>query len=222
MDIRELRYLYEISQCGSMEQAARRLFITQPSLTKAVKKMESELGIKLFEKVGRRNVLTLAGKEIINLSQPVLNAYEYFEENIKNIGSFERATVNYGVIPLYQTPFTSNFIYNFRKKYPHIKINIHELPEETIKQQLISGKLDVGMTENMLVSPYIITYSGFEDVVSVAVGEGNEFYDAKQLTFEDLKNSIFNIVTSGHNNYNQIISNCRKAGYEPEIAYESS
>ena len=53
MDIRELRYLYEISQCGSMEQAARRLFITQPSLTKAVKKMESELGIKLFEKVGR-------------------------------------------------------------------------------------------------------------------------------------------------------------------------
>ena len=163
-----------------------------------------------------------AGKEIINLSQPVLNAYEYFEENIKNIGSFERATVNYGVIPLYQTPFTSNFMYNFRKKYLHIKINIHELPEETIKQQLISGKLDVGMTENMLVSPYIITYSGFEDVVSVAVGEGNEFYDAKQLTFEDLKNSIFNIVTSGHNNYNQIISNCRKAGYEPEIAYESS
>ncbi|WP_418751890.1 LysR substrate-binding domain-containing protein [Frisingicoccus sp.] len=222
MDIRELKYLYEISQCGSMEQAANRLFITQPSLTKAVKKMESELGFKLFERVGRRNVLTLAGKDVINLSRPVLNAYDYFEENLKSIGSFERATVNYGVIPLYQTPFTSNFIYNFRRKYPHIKINIHELPEETIKQLLITGELDVGMTENMLVSPYIITYSGFEDEVAVAVGEGNEFYDAKQLTFEDLRNSIFNIVTSGHNNYNQIISNCRKAGYEPEVAYQSS
>ena len=222
MDIRELKYLYEISQCGSMEQAANRLFITQPSLTKAVKKMESELGFKLFERVGRRNVLTLAGKDVINLSRPALNAYDYFEENLKSIGSFERATVNYGVIPLYQTPFTSNFIYNFRRKYPHIKINIHELPEETIKQLLITGELDVGMTENMLVSPYIITYSGFEDEVAVAVGEGNEFYDAKQLTFEDLRNSIFNIVTSGHNNYNQIISNCRKAGYEPEVAYQSS
>ncbi|WP_418746810.1 LysR substrate-binding domain-containing protein [Frisingicoccus sp.] len=222
MDIRELKYLYEISQCGSMEQAANRLFITQPSLTKTVKKMESELGFKLFERVGRRNVLTLAGKDVINLSRPVLNAYDYFEENLKSIGSFERATVNYGVIPLYQTPFTSNFIYNFRRKYPHIKINIHELPEETIKQLLITGELDVGMTENMLVSPYIITYSGFEDEVAVAVGEGNEFYDAKQLTFEDLRNSIFNIVTSGHNNYNQIISNCRKAGYEPEVAYQSS
>ena len=222
MDIRELKYLYEISKCGSMEQAANRLFITQPSLTKAVKKMESELGFKLFERVGRRNVLTLAGKDVINLSRPVLNAYDYFEENLKSIGSFERATVNYGVIPLYQTPFTSNFIYNFRRKYPHIKINIHELPEETIKQLLITGELDVGMTENMLVSPYIITYSGFEDEVAVAVGEGNEFYDAKQLTFEDLRNSIFNIVTSGHNNYNQIISNCRKAGYEPEVAYQSS
>lgn len=222
MDIRELKYLYEISQCGSMEQAANRLFITQPSLTKAVKKMESELGFKLFERVGRRNVLTLAGKDVINLSRPVLNAYDYFEENLKSIGSFERATVNYGVIPLYQTPFTSNFIYNFRRKYPHIKINIHELPEETIKQLLITGELDVGMTENMLVSPYIITYSGFEDEVAVAVGEGNEFYDAKQLTFEDLRNSIFNIVTSGHNNYNQIISNCQKAGYEPEVAYQSS
>lgn len=145
MDIRELKYLYEISQCGSMEQAANRLFITQPSLTKAVKKMESELGFKLFERIGRRNVLTLAGKDVINLSRPVLNAYDHFEENLKCIGSFERATVNYGVIPLYQTPFTSNFIYNFRRKYPHIKINIHELPEETIKQLLITGELDVGM-----------------------------------------------------------------------------
>lgn len=222
MDIWELKYLYEISQCESMEKAAERLYITQPSLTKAVKKMEEELGFKLFEKVGRKNVLTLAGKQVINLSRPVLNAYDYFEQNLTTIGSSERAVVNYGVIPLYQTPFTSNFIYNFRRKYPHIKINIHELPEETIKQKLITGELDVGMTENMLASPYIITYSGFEDVVSVVVGEGNEFYDAKQLTFADLKNSVFNIVTNGHNNYNQIISNCQKAGYEPEIAYQSS
>lgn len=60
-------------------------------------------------------------------------------------------------------------------------------------------------------------------MVSVVVGEGNEFYDAKQqITFADLKNSVFNIVTNGHNNYNQIISNCQKAGYEPEIAYQSS
>ena len=66
MDIRELKYLYEISQCESMEKAAGRLYITQPSLTKAVKKMEEELGFKLFEKVGRKNVLTLAGKQVIN------------------------------------------------------------------------------------------------------------------------------------------------------------
>ena len=116
MDIRELKYLYEISQCESMEKAAGRLYITQPSLTKAVKKMEEELGFKLFEKVGRKNVLTLAGKQVINLSRPVLNAYDYFEQNLTTIGSSERAVVNYGVIPLYQTPFTSNFIYNCRRK----------------------------------------------------------------------------------------------------------
>lgn len=52
MEIRELKYLYEISQCQSLEQAAAHLFITQPSLTKAVKKMENDLGFKLFEKQG--------------------------------------------------------------------------------------------------------------------------------------------------------------------------
>ncbi len=222
MEIRELRYLYKISQCESFQQAAEDLFITQPSLTKAVKKMENDLGFRLFEKVGRKNQLTPAGKQVLKLAQPVLKSFDTFENNLKNIHDTQRIIINFGVIPLYQTPFTSNFLYTFRKQYPNIQINIHELPEETIKQQLIDGDLDVGMTENFLSSPYILTYSGFEDEVAVAVGENNEFYHSKSLTFADLKNSIFNIVTSGHNNYNQIISNCQKAGFEPEIAYQSS
>ena len=222
MEIRELKYLYEISQCQSLEQAAAHLFITQPSLTKAVKKMENDLGFKLFEKTGRRNRLTPAGKQVLELARPVLKSFDIFENNIKRINDTQQVSIDFGVIPFYQTPFTSNFLYVFRKQYPYIQVNIHELPEETIKQQLISGDLDVGMTENFLSSPYVLTYSGFEDEVAVAVGENNEFYHSKHLTFSDLKNSIFNIVTSGHNNYNQIISNCRKSGFEPKIAYQSS
>ena len=65
MEIRELKYLYEISQCQSLEQAAAHLFITQPSLTKAVKKMENDLGFKIFEKKGRRNRLKHAGKQFL-------------------------------------------------------------------------------------------------------------------------------------------------------------
>ncbi len=222
MDIREIKYFYEITQSQSLEQAANQLFITQPSLTKAIHKLEDELGIKLFEKAGRKNVLTKQGHEFLSLAKPVLEAYTHFEENLSFIGKTERATVKYGVIPLYQTPFTSAFLYAFRKKYPYISVQIHELDEETIQHQLISGELDIGMTENMLISPYLITYSGFEDVVSVAVGEDSPYYHASSLTFADLKDAVFNIVTSGHNNYNQIISNCHRAGFEPNIAYESS
>ena len=222
MEIREMKYFYEITTCQSLEQAANRLFITQPSLTKTIHRMEDNLGYKLFEKSGRKNILTSEGKALLTLVTPVLEAYDHFEENLAYIGMEQHMTVNYGVIPLYQTPFTSGFLYEFRKKYPTIKVRIHELDEERIKQGLITGELDVGMTENMLSSKDLVTYSGFEDVVSVAVGEGNPFYFAKSLTFEDLRDSVFNIVTSGHNNYNQIISNCHKAGYDPKIAYESS
>lgn len=222
MNIRQLQYLNEVYLSGSLEKASKRLYITQPALTKTLHKMEDELGFELFQKVGRRNVLTLSGMEVIRLAKPVLDAYEDFERDIKNIGGVSKFSINFGVIPLYQTPFTSNSIYNFRKKYPNIKIHIHELPENVIKEKLLSGELDIAFTENNIISPHILTYSCCEDVVAVAVGSESKYYHAKSLTFADLKNAVFNIVTSGHNNYNQIISGCRKAGFEPTIAYESS
>ena len=120
MEIREMKYFYEITKCQSLEQAANRLFITQPSLTKTIHRMEDNLGYKLFEKSGRKNILTSEGKALLTLVTPVLEAYDHFEENLAYIGMEQHMTVNYGVIPLYQTPFTSGFLYEFRKKYPTV------------------------------------------------------------------------------------------------------
>ena len=211
-----------ITQCQSLQEAADRLYISQPSLTKAIHRMEDELGFALFDKVGRKNIITTRGKEFLKIAKPVLKAYSRFEENLECIGEEKRSTVNFGVIPLYQTPFTSDFLYSFKTKHPNIQVRVHELDEATIKERLLSGTLDVGMSENILQSPDLITYSGFEDVVSVAVGKNSTYYNAEKLTFAELRDAQFNVVTNGHNNYSQIISNCHNAGYEPSIAYESS
>ena len=83
--------------------------------------MENDLGFKLFEKTGRRNRLTPAGKQVLELARPVLKSFDIFENNIKRINDTQQVSIDFGVIPFYQTPFTSNFLYVFRKQYPYAR-----------------------------------------------------------------------------------------------------
>lgn len=222
MDIREIKYLHEIIKAGSIAKAAENLYISQPALSKAIKKIQKEIGISIFKKVGTRDILTNFGKQVIINSKPVLIAYSIFEHSIQSINASSKLIVNYGVIPYYCTPFTTNFLFKFKEKYPNIEVNVIEASEESIKDKLISGEIDVGMTEKLINSHYVKAFSGFQDDVAVAIGENNAFYNRACVSFSELENETFNIVTSDSVLYYQIMEGCRKAGFESKIGYQSS
>lgn len=216
-----MKYIIKIVESNSFSEAAENLFISQPALSKAVKRMEEKLGFKIFKKVGTKNKLTPQGLKLIENIRPVLLSYSKFEESLKDINSI-KPVVNYGVIPYYCTPFTTMFLYRFKEKFPNIIVNMIEAPKDTLLAKLINGDIDVAMTESLLESPKVKIYSGFQDDVSVAVGPKNPLYEESQLTFRNLKSYSFNFVTSSEVLRKQIMNGCSSAGFIPKIAYQSS
>lgn len=216
-----MKYLKEIVDTGSFVKAAESLFISQPALSKAIKRLEKKLGFDIFKKVGTRNVLTLQGKEVIKYIDPVLKQYSEFEKQLKNLSS-KSHIVNYGVIPYYCTPFTTMFLFNFKEKFPHITVNMIEAPQEVLLEKLLKGDIDVAMTQSLIDSGKVEIYSGFQDDVSVAVGENSPLYDKESLSFADLRDYSFNFVTNSDVLRKQVFDGCTKASFEPSIGYQSS
>lgn len=221
MNIREMNYIKQISNTQHFSQAAEKLFISQPALSKAVKKIESDLGIKLFKKVGTKNVLTEQGQYLVKNIEPVLAAYQAFEESIEVLKA-NKTIVNFGVIPYYCTPFTTMFLYDFKNKFPEIKVNVVEVTQDILMAKLLAGEIDIAMTEEPIKSKNVEIFSGFKDDVSVAVGKNNCLYNRSSVSFTDLKEHTFNIVTSGDILYQQVLNGCHEAGYNPQIGYQSS
>jgi DNA-binding transcriptional LysR family regulator len=221
MEIREMKYLKEIMSSGTFAKAAESLYISQPALSKAVKRMEKNLGFNIFKKIGTKNVLTSNGIDLMNYIDKILIEYEAFEENLLLIES-KNKHINYGVIPYYCTPFTTVFLYNFKNKFPEIKINMIEAPMDILLEMLMSEEIDVAMTESAFESSKVTIHSAFQDDVSVAVGKNSPLYHEKSLTFHDLMNYPFNFVTNSDVLKKQVTEGCSQAGYTPKIGYQSS
>jgi|GEM_PF-1465407 len=221
LDIREMKYIKELSESENMTQAAENLYISQPALSKTLKKIESNLEFNIFKKAGTKNVLTEQGKYLVNSIEIVLEAYKNFEKSIDTI-KMNKFYVNFGVIPYYCTPFTTMFLYDFKEKLPDINVNVIEATHDILTKKLSKGEIDVIMTEKPAASKNIQIFSGFQDDVSVAIGKNNELYHRNSVTFHDLKEQTFNIVTSGNILYQQIIDGCNEAGYKSRIGYQSS
>ncbi|MBU3217361.1 LysR family transcriptional regulator (plasmid) [Clostridium estertheticum] len=221
MEIREMKYIKELSESQNMAQAAENLYISQPALSKALKKIESNLGFNIFKKIGTKNALTEQGKRLAENIETVLETYQLFEKSLHTI-KMNKSYVNFGIIPYYCTPFTTMFLYDFKEKYPYIDVNVTEANENILMVKLGRGEIDVVMTERPLPSKRIEIFSGFKDDVSVAVGKNNILYNKDSITFCDLKAHNFNIVTSGNVLYQQLMDGCHRSGYKPQIGYQSS
>ena len=221
MEIREMKYLREIMSCGTFAKAAESLYISQPALSKAVKRMEKNLGFNIFKRMGTKNVLTSNGIDLMHYIEKILMEYDKFEENLLLIES-RNEQINYGVIPYYCTPFTTVFLYNFKKRFPDIVVNMIEAPMDTLLEMLLSEEIDVAMTENSFESSKVTIHSAFQDDVSVAVGKYSPLYNKKSLTFHDLMKYPFNFVTNSEVLKKQVREGCSQAGYTPKIGYQSS
>lgn len=169
MDFRELEYMVEIARCGSLTGAAQSLYVSQPTLTKCVQRIEDSMGISLFSYVGRKMVPTYAGECYLRHAKKLLSEKQLMEQEIQEILLKDKGLLTVGMPP-FRCSFTlPEVLPEFRKRYPNVKFSIFEADSSELDAALLSGQIDVAFfhhTQNIKGLQY---RSLFHDWLNVIV-----------------------------------------------------
>ncbi len=222
MDIRELKYFVEIAKECNLTKAATNLYVSQPALSKTIKKLEQELDITLFEKCGSKMILTDCGETLFHHAQSLLLTFDDMVQSVVDTKNLKKGHVTLGTTSLIDFLYFSQIHLEFKKKYPGVDIYTVEEGTEAISAGLIRGEIDMGLVIQPVESEHLteIPISHHDEIVAV-IPQENPLAAQESLSFADLKNQPIHIFSSNYIVHDLIVARCKEAGFEPLISCTS-
>ena len=145
MDLHYLEYVIEIAKCQSISRAAEVLCITQSTLSQYLSKLESEIGVKLFDRQRNGMVLTPAGIMYVEASKKMLQEKQELYNQIADISKGQSGTFSVGVTPHWGSMVIAEIIGKFKAAYPGVTIKIKEDTAEPLMRSLQDGSIDMAI-----------------------------------------------------------------------------
>lgn len=222
MDIKQLSYFVQIAADESFSAAARKLFVSQPALSKAMKSLEQELSIKLFYSADRKTKLTEAGERFYKKAQKLLEDYrDLIETAAENIGG-ERGHITLGLPPIVGSCLLTNLVARFYSQYPQIEFTLVEKGVNALQEDVMAGAIDMACVILPLYSNQFDEQPLTSDKNVLLVSESHPLADCTSVDFSELANETFVLFNEEFTLYRQILTACRESGFEPNIAVTSS
>lgn len=187
MTLNQLKYLITINECGNITLASKKLNLSQPSLTMQIKKLEDELGVKIFNRKNKPFIVTELGQKIISQAKKVLIE----EKKINDIINYDKeiftGTLKIGLTPSLVTSISDIVISSFEKKFNNVKLIISELKSENISNAIEESDIDVGITPYFFKTNNIIEQPLFYEPFVVYLPENHKFKNIKKLNIHDFE-----------------------------------
>jgi LysR family transcriptional regulator, hydrogen peroxide-inducible genes activator len=221
MEVNQLRYVCAVADTGNFSRAAERCQIAQPSLSQQVLKLEEDLGVKLFDRLGRRIRLTEAGRAFIPRARAILEQMEAARSSAAEKNADLRGGVAVGVIPTVAPYLMPSYASSFAKRYPDAKLRI---VEETTSV-LVGGLRDLSIDAAILALP--LRHKDLElfpirtEPLFAVLRRDHPLASAKSLALKDLRGESFVMLRDGHCFRDLSIDTCTRARITPNIAFES-
>ena len=145
VEIRHLRYFLAVAEAGSFSRAADRLGISQPSVSQQMRDLETTLRIPLFQRRGKRILLTPRGLIFEEHARSVLRQLETFLQELNSEPGQVRGALHLGVVPALNVPLIPELLGSFAADHPAISITVQEISSPEIETALEEGRMDVGL-----------------------------------------------------------------------------
>lgn len=217
MELHQLRYFISIVETGSFSKAARRCYVTQPSLSQQIIKLEKELGKKLFDRLGTRIVLTDTGNALLPRARRILHEVGEIKSEIDNKNISGNGILSIGMIPTIAPFLLPSCLKSFKSKFPNAELRIHENLTENLIQMLIDFKLDIGIMSLPVENDLVEYKKLFDDPLIVSVPESYKLSAAKRVRIRDLENLPFIALDEEHCFGEQVQSVCYENQINPDV-----
>lgn len=220
MELHQLKLFNAIAQHKSCTKAAQILHLSQPALSMQVKKLEQDLDMKLFDKIGNRMVLNQNGELLYQYTLQIFQLIEQAEHELLNLKGFIGGSLTIGGSNTIGTYILPKIIGSFKKLYPHLKVNLHIANTDEIAQLVEKGTLDFALNGgNMTYSDHVQVKYMMSDQLIVAASPDNQLVKKRGLKFEDFKDQEF-IAHETHSQLYKYVENfMEKAVINGRITY---
>ncbi len=223
MNIRDLEYLLAVAELKHFRKAAEQCHVSQPTLSGQLKKLESYLGVQLFERSNRKVLLTLAGEEIAARAQRILNEVEGIERYAHSRNKPMSIPIRLGLIPTLAPYLLPLITQNIHARFPDMRVFLNEAQTDVLIGQLRSGKLDllilavpVEGTEDLVSVPL------FEEPFLLAVPEKHPLANRDVVRHQDLRQEEVLLLEDGHCLRGQALDICFNAGARENTNYRAT
>ena len=190
MRFEQIQYFLAIVETGNFSRAAEQLLISQPSLSSAIRKLEKELGVILFERGGRQTQLTTPGKVFLEKAQKILEDYEQLRYQLRDFK--EQPTLRLGLISTLRLACISPLIRSFREQYPDVILELRSSHFEELNSWLINREIDLIITALLEEKPNPkTTFPLFHQQLQLAVPEHHPFTQQELIHLSDLNHQPY-------------------------------
>lgn len=210
MTLVQLEYVLAVDTYKSFVLAAEKCFITQPTLSMQIQKLELSLGVKLFDRSKQPIVTTEIGEKIIKQARVIIAESNKIQDIITNLKEDIEGEIKIGVIPTVAPYLLPAVLGKIMKKHPKLQLQIWEFTTDKIVKQLKDGLLDCGILATPIQDEQLLTQPMYYENFVAYVSKDNKLISKNTVNGSDLLAEKLWLLNEGHCMRNQVLNLCQR------------
>ena len=223
MQLHQLRYVLAVAEHQSFSKAAEALFLSQPSLSVQVSKLERELGVELFERLARRVVLTSAGEAFLAHVKPALEHLDQASECAQDEQTLRGGRVAVGALPSVAARLLPGCVSEFRRQHSGVDIRLFEHSQSAeLERRVAAGDLDIAIVRQPRSRDDLAEQLLVHEPFVALMARDHPAASADSIDCFELRDERF-VAIQAHSGLRLLFDRlCSRAGFDPDVAVETS
>jgi LysR family hydrogen peroxide-inducible transcriptional activator len=223
MELQQLRYFCAIAETGSFSRAAQHTHVSQPSLSQQIRKLEDELGARLFDRLGRSVRLTELGRTFLPRARAVLRELESARSDVVERKASIGGPVCVGVIPTIAPYFLPPMLAAFSRKCPQAQVTVVEEITPLLLEKLRAGSMDVAIVALPLQGRghEFESFALMTEKLYAVLPKKHGMAGRRSIPLGELEGEPFLLLRDGHCFRETAVAACKRARVSPNIVFES-
>ncbi|WP_051938447.1 DNA-binding transcriptional regulator OxyR [Luteibacter sp. 9135] len=222
MNLRDLQYLVALAEHRHFGRAAEASFVSQPTLSTQIRKLEDELGVALVERTPRKVLLTETGGEIARRARGVLSQIDEIKAIAQRTRDPESGTIRLGIFPTLGPYLLPHVVPPLRARFPRLELLLREEKTEQVLHMLREGTLDAGILALPVHDDSLHVEFLFEEPFVLAVPSGHPLAGHAPLRMDDLSDQNLLLLEDGHCLRDQALEVCHMAGAGEKTGFRAT
>lgn len=222
MNIRAIQYLVTLADVRHFSKAAELCYVSQPTLSTQIRKLEEELEVQLVERSPRQVMLTPIGEEIVERGRSILGEVEAMRAIARRSRDPHSGTLRLGIFPTLAPYLLPHVIPEVRRHFPGLTLRLFEEKTEVILDMLERGTLDAGLLATPVPDDRLVCRELFEEAFVVAMPEQHPLASKTHIELKDLEQQELLLLEDGHCLRDQALEVCQMSGAHENLDFHAT